>query len=161
MVAERVQDTVEKATTPLQPWERYLGTPVALLVMPVFALANAGVPVNLQTLSGLWSDRLALGIFLGLVLGKGIGITFMTWLSLRLGLGQLSGGVQMRHIAGIGMLGGMGFTMSIFITNLGFASEPETLVTAKAAILFASLVAGILGFLWLSLPANAAHERTQ
>jgi len=160
-VAERVQDTVEKATTPLQRWERYLESPVALLVMPVFALANAGIPVSLEALSGLWSDHLALGIVLGLVLGKAIGITLMTWLSLRLGLGQLSEGVQMRHIAGIGLLGGMGFTMSIFITNLGFTSEPATLVTAKTAILLASLTAGISGFLWLRLLGHTPHEGTE
>jgi NhaA family Na+:H+ antiporter len=160
-VAEQVQDTVEKATTPLQRWERYLETPVALLVLPVFALANAGIPVNLQELSRLWSDPLALGIFLGLVLGKGIGITLMTWLSVRLGLGQLSKGVQMRHIAGVGMLGGMGFTMSIFITNLGFTSEPATLVTAKASILFASLVAGTAGFLWLRFSGTAERGAGQ
>lgn len=157
-VAERVQDTVEKATTPLQRWERYLETPVALLVLPLFALANAGIPLSLQELSGLGSNPLALGIFLGLVLGKGAGITLMTWLSVRLGLGQLSKGVQMRHISGIGMLGGMGFTMSIFITNLGFAAEPATLVTAKAAILFASLVAGTAGFLWLRFSGSATHK---
>jgi len=159
-VAERVQDTVEKATTPLQRWERYLETPVALLVMPVFALANAGIPVSLQAVSGLWSDPLALGIILGLVLGKGIGITFMTWLSLRLGLGQLSEGLQLRHIAGIGLLGGMGFTMSIFITNLGFTSEPDTVVTAKTAILFASLLAGISGYLWLRLAGHAPDKES-
>ncbi|MCG6900087.1 MAG: Na+/H+ antiporter NhaA [Gammaproteobacteria bacterium] len=156
-VAERVQDTVEKATTPLQRWERYLETPVALLVMPIFALANAGIPIQAQSLSGLWSEPLAMGIMLGLVFGKAIGITFMTWLSLRLGLGQLSEGVHMRHIAGIGLLGGMGFTMSIFITNLGFESEPVTLITAKTSILFASLVAGVAGFLWLRLQSRVTQ----
>jgi NhaA family Na+:H+ antiporter len=157
-VAERVQDTVEKATTPLQRWERYLETPIALLVLPLFALANAGIPFSLQELSRLWSDPLALGIFLGLVLGKGIGITLLTWLSVRLGLGKLSKGVTMRHIAGVGMLGGMGFTMSIFITNLGFSSAPATLVTAKAAILLASLVAGMAGFFWLRFSGAAARK---
>jgi len=160
-VAEQMQDTVEKATTPLQRWESYLETPVALLVMPVFALANAGIPISLQALSGLWSEPLAQGIILGLVLGKALGITSMTWLSLRLGLGQLPAGVGMRHIAGIGLLGGMGFTMSIFITNLGFTSEPATLVTAKTAILLASLVAGISGFLFLRLPGHASGKRSR
>jgi Na+:H+ antiporter, NhaA family len=158
-VAEQVQDTVEKATTPLQRWESYLETPVALLVMPLFALANAGIPLNLQGLSGLWSEPLAQGIIVGLVLGKGIGITSMTWLSLRLGPGQLPPGVRMRHIAGIGLLGGMGFTMSIFITNLGFTAEPVTLVTAKTAILLASVVAGISGFLFLRLSGHAPDRR--
>jgi NhaA family Na+:H+ antiporter len=160
-VTERVQETVEKATTPLQRWESYLETPVALLVMPVFALTNAGIPVNLQALAGLWTEPLAQGIFLGLVLGKGVGITSMTWLSLRLGLGQLPAGVEMRHIAGIGLLGGMGFTMSIFITNLGFTAEPATLVTAKSAILLASLAAGVSGFLWLRLQGRTPHKRTR
>ena len=77
------------------------------------------------------------------------GITLMTWLSLRLGLGQLSEGVQMRHIVGVGLLGGMGFTMSIFIASLGFTSETGTLIAGKTAILLASLIAGVSGFLWL------------
>jgi NhaA family Na+:H+ antiporter len=128
--------------------------------MPVFALANSGIPVDLQAVAGLWTEPLAQGIILGLVLGKGIGITTMTWLSLRLGLGQLPAGVEMRHIAGIGLLGGMGFTMSIFITNLGFTAEPATLVTAKSAILFASLVAGVSGFLWLRLQGRTSQKRT-
>ena len=157
-VAERVQDTVEKATTPLQRWERYLESPVALLVMPVFALANAGIPISVQAVSGMWSEPLALGIVLGLVLGKAAGITFMTWLSLKLGIGQLSGEMHMRHIAGIGLLGGMGFTMSIFISNLGFTSEPATLITAKMAILVASLIAGIAGFLWLRFQGKIQQD---
>jgi len=77
------------------------------------------------------------------------GITLMTWLSLRLGLGQLSPGVQMRHIVGVGLLGGMGFTMSIFIASLGFPVETETLIVAKTGILLASLFAGVSGYTWL------------
>jgi len=148
-VADNIKDTVEKATTPLRNWERYLERPVALVVMPVFALSNAGIPLDPQTLPGLLSNPLTLGIVIGLPLGKLIGITLMTWLSLRLGLGRLSAGVQMRHIVGVGLLGGMGFTMSIFISSLGFTSETETLIAAKTAILLASLFAGVSGFLWL------------
>ncbi|MGD2056590.1 MAG: Na+/H+ antiporter NhaA [Gammaproteobacteria bacterium] len=154
-VAERVRETASQATTPLRRWERYLERPIALLVMPIFALANAGIPVDPQALPGLLSDRLTLGIVLGLVFGKWIGITLMTWLSLRLGLGQLSEGIRMRHIAGIGLLGGMGFTMSIFIAGLGFATDPESLLAAKTAILLASLIAGIAGFLWLRIRGHA------
>jgi NhaA family Na+:H+ antiporter len=149
LVAESLRSTAEKATTPLRRWERYLERPVALVVLPVFALANAGIPVDLQALANLASIPLMPAIVLGLLLGKVLGITFMTWISLRLGVGQLARGVSMRHIAGIGLLGGMGFTMSIFIANLGFDSAPETLVEAKTAILLASLLAGISGFLWL------------
>lgn len=126
-----------------------LGHPVALLVLPVFALTNAGIPMDFKLFSMLWTDSLSLGIILGLVAGKTFGISFLTWLALRLKLGHLSEGVSMHHIIGVGLLGGMGFTMSIFISGLGFANNPETLQTAKAAILLASLLTGFSGYLWL------------
>jgi len=150
-VVERVHDTAEKATTPLRRWEHFLERPIALLVMPVFALANAGIPVDTESLSTLSTDRLVQGIVLGLIVGKSLGITLMTWLALRLSLGRLPRGVAMRHIFGVGLLGGMGFTMSIFIAGLGFADNPQSLISAKTAILLASLAAGISGYLWLRL----------
>jgi len=156
-VVERVHDTAEKATTPLRRWEHFLERPIALFVMPLFALANAGIPVDAQSLSVLSSDRLAQGIVLGLVVGKSMGITLMTWLALRLNLGRLPRHVTMRHIVGVGLLGGMGFTMSIFIAGLGFADNPEALISAKTAILLASLVAGICGYLWLRLQRRFQH----
>lgn len=160
-VVEHVQDSAEKTTTPLRRWERALETPVALLVMPIFALANAGIPVDFNSLSTLWKDPLSLGIILGLVAGKSIGISLLAWLALRLKLGLLPQGVTMRHIIGIGLLGGMGFTMSIFITGLGFANTPEALVTAKTAILLASLVAGLSGYLWLRfVPSSQTTSQT-
>jgi NhaA family Na+:H+ antiporter len=150
-VVEQLQDVAEKTTTPLRRWERALEQPVGLVVMPVFALANAGIPINPGSLQYLWSEPLAAGIFLGLVAGKGMGIPLFAWLALRLNLGQLPDSVRMTHIIGIGLLGGMGFTMSIFIANLGFEGSPEALVIAKSGILAASLVAGIGGYLWLRL----------
>ena len=150
-VVERVQDTAEKASTPIRRWENFLERPVALFVMPVFALANAGIPVSFKALSSLGTDSLGLGIILGLVAGKSIGISLLTWIALRLHLGRLAQGVTMSHIIGIGLLGGMGFTMSIFIAGLGFANTPEALVSAKTAILLASLIAGLSGYLWLRL----------
>jgi NhaA family Na+:H+ antiporter len=148
-VVERVQDTAQEASTPLRRWEHSLEYPVALLVMPVFALANAGIPIEPGSLPALWNDPLTLGIVVGLVLGKAAGISSATWLALRLGLGRLPAGISLRHIAGIGLLGGMGFTMSIFIAGLTFANDPDALVGAKTAILLASLVAGVSGYLWL------------
>jgi len=150
-VVERVQDSAEKASTPLRRWERALETPVALLVMPIFALANAGIAVNIDSLSTLSTDPLALGIIIGLVAGKSIGISVFAWLALKLKFGRLSQGINMNHIIGIGLLGGMGFTMSIFIAGLGFANNPEALLAAKSAILMASLLAGVAGYLWLRL----------
>ena len=155
---ESVQDNVEKATTPLRRWEHALETPVLLLVMSVFALANAGIPLSLEALSTLWTDPLSLGIILGLLLGKSIGISIFAWLVLRLGLGRLSEGVTIRHIIGIGLLGGMGFTMSIFVAGLGFANSPEDLVSAKTAILLASLIAGLAGYLWLLFCSDDSND---
>jgi len=148
-VVETLQDTAEKASTPLRRWERALASPVALLVMPVFALTNAGIPIRAESLSALWVEPLTLGIILGLVLGKVLGITLMGWLALRLGLGRLPGEMSPGHLAGIGLLGGIGFTMSIFVANLSFGDDAAALVAAKTAILLASFVAGISGYLWL------------
>lgn len=120
------------------------------------AMLTSGVHA---TLAGSLSQRLflpvrlveptSLGIILGLVLGKSVGITFSTWLALKLQWGRLPEGVNMKHIFGIALLGGMGFTMAIFIAGLGFAGEPEALLSAKIAILAASIIAGAAGYLWL------------
>ena len=85
----------------------------------------------------------------GLLLGKFIGITGACWLALRLGIGQLPSGTRFSQIAGVSVLGGIGFTMSIFIAELGFAAQPEYLLMAKTGVLAASLLAGVLGFIWL------------
>lgn len=160
-VVENVQSMAEKASTPLRRWEHALEHPVALFVLPVFALANAGIPVDFSSLPTLLSEPLSLGIILGLVVGKTIGISLLAWLALRLKLGRLSQGLNMHHIIGIGLLGGMGFTMSIFISGLGFASTPEALLTAKTAILLASLVAGLSGYLWLRLHIGLADDKVE
>lgn len=150
-VVQRVQEAAKKASTPLRRWESALDRPVALLVMPIFALANAGISVDLAALRDLWHNPLAIGVVLGLVLGKSIGIPLFTWLALKLNMGRLPQGVAMRHIVGIGLLGGIGFTMSIFIASLGFSDAPEAMFAAKAGILIASAIAGSAGYLWLRL----------
>jgi NhaA family Na+:H+ antiporter len=124
----------------VHPW-------VAYLILPVFALANAGV-----TLSGDFSaaiaDRVTLGVILGLVVGKPLGIGLACWLSVRIGLASLPGGVSWRQISAAGFLGGIGFTMSLFIGGLAF-SDPSLLNAAKLGILSASLLAGLTGSLFL------------
>jgi NhaA family Na+:H+ antiporter len=150
-VVEQVQDSAEKASTPLRRWENALETPVVLFVMPIFALVNAGIPIGYKTLTTIGHNSLSLGILLGLVAGKSIGISFFTWIVLRLNLGALPQNVNMNHVIGIGLLGGMGFTMSIFIAGLGFDNNPEALLSAKSAILLSSLIAGISGYVWLRL----------
>jgi len=157
-IVEGVQQAAEKATTPLRRWERALEQPVGLFVLPLFALVNAGIPISWDIVPTIWQDRLAGGVVLGLVVGKGLGIPLLAWLALRLNLGHLPEGLSMRHIVGIGLLGGMGFTMSIFIANLGFATTDQ-LVAAKSGILVASLLAGVLGWAWLRFLCPDERER--
>lgn len=156
-VLENLQQTAAQATTPLQLWERALEHPVALFVLPLFALINAGITVDLPVLPTMLGDSLALGIVLGLVLGKAMGISLPTYALLKLKIGRLPGGVEQGHIMGLSLLGGMGFTMSIFIATLGFANQEEQLLIAKTGILTASLIAGACGYLWLRL-AVPAHS---
>jgi NhaA family Na+:H+ antiporter len=154
-VVEGLQDTAERASTPWRRWQRVLEVPVALLVMPIFALTNAGIPIHPSSLLGLGHDPLTMGMVLRLVLGKVTGITLMSWLALRPGLGRLPGDMTFGHVAGVGLLGGMGFTMSTFIANLSFGGDSGALVAAKTAILLASLIAGISGYLWLRRQVEA------
>lgn len=153
-IVEGVQVAAAKATTPLRRWERALEHPVALFVLPLFALVNAGIPISYNTIEYLWDGGITSGIVLGLVVGKSIGIPLMAWIAIKFRLGRLPDGLDLRHIVGIGMLGGMGFTMSIFIADLGFAQQDQ-LIAAKSGILVASLLAGIMGWLWLRFCCNS------
>lgn len=147
---EALQDlerACEGAQAPLLKLEGSLHAPVAFLVMPVFALANAGVPLRGDPATVL-GEPISLGVIAGLVLGKPLGITAAAWLAVRLGLAAVPAGVGWRAVHAVGWLAGIGFTMSIFIAGLAFASE-EALTAAKLGILAASLVAGTLGYLLL------------
>jgi len=158
-VVEQLQDNAAKAATPLQLWERTLEHPVALFVLPLFALVNAGIVIDVAALPALLDDMLALGIVLGLVAGKTAGITLATLSVLASGWGRLPLEMRLRHLPGLGLLGGMGFTMSIFIAGLGFANQPDQLVVAKTGILSASLIAGASGYLWLRFTCKAPLSR--
>ena len=136
--------------SPSHRLEEWLHKPVAFLILPLFALANTAIPIGGQWVQDL-ASRNSLGIMLGLLLGKPIGVTLACFLAVALGLCRLPPDLSWRHIAGAGLLGGIGFTMSIFITNLAFAHQPEIVNASKMAILIASASAGVLGILWLTL----------
>ena len=140
---------VNLAQSPLQRMETRLHIPVAFLVMPIFALANAGIPVDSFTSSAAVLNPVTIGVIAGLVFGKLVGIVGATWLGWRLGLGKLPTGATFHHIVGVALLGGIGFTMSIFISELAFYGQGELLIQAKAGVLLASLIAGVAGFLVL------------
>jgi len=150
-VVQTMENGVHFVETPLQRLEHYWHLPVAFLVIPVFALFNAGVPIEIANLGVALSHPVTLGVMLGLVAGKVIGITGASWLALKFGFAQLPAGTRFAQIAAVSLLGGIGFTMSIFIAQLGYAASPELLQMAKIGILMASLVAGVGGFVWLYL----------
>ena len=134
--------------SPSHRLEHFLHKPVAFIILPIFALANTGILVGADWMQSVSSIN-SLGIIAGLFLGKPLGVVFLCLLAVASGICRLPSDLNWRHIAGAGLLGGIGFTMSIFITNLAFVGNAETINASKMAILLASLVAGIIGFLWL------------
>ncbi len=137
------------AEPPLQRMLDYLHLPVALIVIPLFALANAGITFDFPSPVTLATHPVTLGVMCGLVLGKPLGITLFSWIFIRMNIVAAPYGATMRHVFGVGLLGGIGFTMSIFIAELSFGGQPETLAIAKTGIIFASLISGVLGISWL------------
>jgi len=144
-------DGVLLVQAPAQRLEHALHLPVAYLVIPIFALANAGIPIDFAGFGEYLQHPITLGVLAGLLLGKPLGIAGFTWVTVKLGWAELPRGLNMHHILGVGLLGGIGFTMSIFIADLGFAGLPEDLLMAKTGILLASAIAGFAGFFWLML----------
>ncbi len=148
-MVQSLEGGVSRVQAPLQRLERQLHLPVALLIIPLFALTNAGVPLDVESLGRAFQHPVTQGVIAGLLLGKFIGIFGASWLAVKLGLGVLPEGVRMVHIGGVALLGGIGFTMAIFIGDLAFLHQPELQLLAKTGILTASLLAGIGGCAWL------------
>jgi len=136
----------------LHPW-------VAFGVMPLFALANAGVSVGGPDVAEGASNTILLGVILALALGKPLGVLGATWVTVRLGWCRLPDGVSWSGIALVGLLAGIGFTMSIFIANLAF-DDPQWLGAAKLGVLIASLVSAVLGLSWGALNFRSGFSRT-
>jgi len=136
--------------SPSHKLEHILHKPVAFVILPVFALANTGIVIG----SG-WAQELSstnsLGILGGLVVGKPLGIALLTFIAVTIGVCRLPLDLNWKHVFGAGLLGGIGFTMSIFITNLAFAGDAAVINASKMAILLASITAGTLGFIWLKI----------
>lgn len=129
--------------------QHFLHKPVAFLILPLFALANTCIVINSDWYEGLTHSN-SIGIILGLIIGKPIGIWLLSYLGVTLGLCILPKGLKWKNIFGAGILGGIGFTMSIFITLLAF-SDSETIIGSKIAIVIASTIAAIIGYLILNL----------
>jgi len=145
---EAIEREALRVQSPLQRLEHQLHYFVAFFVMPIFALANAGVALGGE--DGInWTSRVIWGVALGLLLGKPLGITLFSWLAVKLGLAQLPQGIHFVHIVGVGFLAGIGFTMALFIGGLAFSDDE--LNYAKLGILSGSALAGVIGFTMLRL----------
>lgn len=146
-----LSEGVHLVQAPAQVLEHKMHLPSAYLIIPIFSLANAGIPIDWAALGSVIKNPVASGIVGGLVLGKLVGVAGFTWITVRLGFSQLPQGLNFNHIVGVGFMSGIGFTMSIFVAELGFANDPENLLMAKTGILLASLISGISGYTWLFL----------
>jgi len=146
------ESPADRITRKLHDW-------IAFLVLPLFALSNAGVTFSASTWQLLLHSRVAWGVLLGLLAGKPLGIFGACWTAVKFRLAELPLTVNWNHIASVGMLAGIGFTVSLFITSLAF-DQPDLLDAAKIAVLFASLLAGVLGYCLLRRVAKRGAVRT-
>lgn len=134
--------------SPLERLERLFHPWTAFLVLPVFALANAGIPLSGSILSDAASEAVTIGVFAGLLAGKVLGISTACWLGVHFGLAVLPNGVRWSHVIGVSILGAIGFTVAIFIAGLAL-DDPGTVDRAKIGILSASVISGVAGYLFL------------
>lgn len=147
LTALTIPTTPGSETSPLEKLEHFLTKPVNFLIMPLFALANTNIALNTEMFAGIFTN-MGMGILLGLFLGKPVGIFVMSWVAVKTGLGSMPEGSRWSQIWGLGILAGIGFTMSIFIAMLSY-SDPAYQTDAKFVILVTSVLAGAVGFLIL------------
>lgn len=153
-----LEEEVRLVQAPAQILERKMHFPSAYIIIPIFALANAGIPIDWSSIGNVLIHPVSMGISAGLIVGKLLGIVGFSWLVVKFGVASLPHDLNFKHIIGAGFMGGIGFTMSIFIAELGFANYPEDLLMAKTGILFASALAGISGFLWLYFTSKKTYR---
>ena len=155
----KLEDNIRDIGTPASRLEHDLHLPVALVVIPLFALANAGIAIDFSSIDTTIMTPVSMGIIMGLILGKVIGIFGIAWLAIKLKIATLPQGSTMNQIFGVAFLGGIGFTMSIFVADLAFVGSPELIFQAKVGILVASLFAGLFGYFWLRFIAKSSKSQ--
>jgi NhaA family Na+:H+ antiporter len=153
-ILHNIQDSIDAVHSPAARLEHDLHLPVALIIIPLFALANAGIAIDFSSLSQTIMTPVSMGIMIGLVLGKVLGIFGVAWLAIKLGVAKLPENSTMSQLFGVAFLGGIGFTMSIFVADLAFVGNDTMIFQAKVGILAASLFAGLFGYFWLRFVAK-------
>ena len=158
-LVQTMETILERMQSPAQRLERTLAAWSTYLILPIFALANAGVQFNADAMRGLLSP-IGLGVVVGLVIGKPIGIALFSWIAVRTGMAEMPGDLRFRQLLSASLLAGMGFTLSLFIANAAFG-DSATLAAVKLNILMASILAGILGTGALLLFSRSLSATTQ
>ena len=156
--AARVERVMHHVTPPLQRVERYFSVPVNFLVLPLFAFVNAQVRIVGVDPATILADPVTLGVFFGAVLGKPLGIVLVTYTLVKVGFSKLPHTVDWAQIVAVGIMGGLGFTMSILISGLAFP-DPTEVMAAKCAILAGSVVAGVLGVAYVRIACVVRERR--
>ncbi|WIL18423.1 Na+/H+ antiporter NhaA [Prevotella bivia] len=144
-IIAQVKSEAINALPPLQRLEHGMHPFVSFVIMPIFALANAGVNFVEMDMASIFSNNVALGVMLGLLLGKPIGVVASVWILVKLGIGKRSASMTWRRFIGLGFLASIGFTMSMFVTSLAF-TDPALHVQAKVGIFAASILGGVIGY---------------
>ena len=153
-ILSQMEDLTKGTEAPLERIERALVRWVTFSIVPIFALANAGVHVSGDVANDAISSSVSHGVTLGLVFGKPIGIFLFTFVSVKLGICEMPRGATWAHILGVGLLGGIGFTVALLITDLGFRETPLLADEAKLGVLVASVIAAVLGVVFLFLASS-------
>ena len=153
-ILQNIKDKIDSVGTPAVRLEHTLHLPVALVVIPLFALANAGISIDFSSIGTTVVQPVSLGIIAGLILGKVIGIFGVSWLAIKLKIAKLPQNSTMSQLFGVAFLGGIGFTMSIFVADLAFINTPELIFQAKIGVLAASLFAGLFGYFFLKFASK-------
>ncbi len=148
-ILTNIKYRINSIGTPAAKLEHDLRLPVALVVIPLFAFANAGIAIDFNSISGTIGHPISLGIIAGLILGKVVGIFGVAWIAIKLKIASLPQNSTISQVFGVAFLGGIGFTMSIFIADLAFMDNEKLIFNAKVGILIASLFAGLFGYFWL------------
>ena len=155
IILHKMESKIHHIQAPLSRMEHGLHLPISLIVIPLFALANAGIAIDFGSIDTAILEPVTMGVMLGLVVGKVVGITGVSFIVIKLGFAKLPDGSTFSQLFGVSLLAGIGFTMSIFIANLAWPGNAELLLQAKIGILLASIFAGVGGYLWLRYIAKS------
>jgi NhaA family Na+:H+ antiporter len=151
---QHIKNSIDAIRSPAARLENGLHLPVSLFIIPIFALANAGISIDFSSISDTIMEPVSLGIITGLILGKVLGIAGVSYIAIKMKIAKLPEGSTMKQVFGVAFLGGIGFTMSIFVADLAFYGNEELIFQAKIGILLASLISGLTGYFWLKSMGN-------